>query len=424
MIKIAGAGWGKKELPLKAYEELNKNYVILRSSKTASCKGLRFDRSFDELYDAAEDFDSLYRLMAEEVIRAEEEFGDITYIVDGDGYFDRSVMELYKLRPDVVFLSGKGIPSVYTVSVSAYEIDNVAVLDTAACLKVTDVDSREVCGDVKLKLMEFYLDEEQVWFFSGNEKRLIPLFELDRQPRYDAATAVVVPPVTRLNDRRHGIDSLIRIMDRLTAPDGCEWDKVQTHKSIRINLIEEAYEAVDAINSDDLDAMIEEFGDVLLQAVFHCVIAKNSGEFDFSDVTTRLCEKLVTRHTHVFGLNKADDPASALGFWEKAKAAEKNYTSLYDQLSRLPQDFPSLLTAQKLYKKLIKSPSVINDGTGDSSSLSKSLFLAAALCAQSGIDAEVALREYCNKLRARVEKAENSGDFHKGVRLSELLCDE
>jgi len=422
MIKIAGAGCGKKELPLKVYDELNNNYVILRSKDTVCCDGLRYDQSFDDLYSSAQNFDELYSLMAQRIIDAELEHKNVLYIVGGDGYFDRSVMELFKKRPDVCFLCGQGYPGVYTINVSAYEIENVASLDLNAALKVTEIDSEELCGDVKLKLMEFYHDEEDVWFFNGDKKQIIPLYEIDRQKNYNENTCVVIPPVTRLTNRKYGIDALMRIMDRLTAPDGCEWDKVQTHDSIRINLIEEAYEAVDAINSGDYDQMIEEFGDVLLQAVFHCVIAKNSGEFDFSDVTTALCNKLVTRHTHIFGDDKATDASSALNFWEKAKATEKHYSSLCDQLKRLPQNFPSLLQAQKIYKKLVKNGASDKLNNVDNLTCAQKLFLAVAECAKNGEDSEVVLRELCNNIIGKLEQAEKEGKSISELCISELLC--
>jgi len=435
MIKVAGIGLGKNEIAKKVLDEAKNSFVILRSGEGVD--GIDFDLSFDDMYDNAQDFDSLYQAMAKRVIDAEKEHGTVLYLVKGDGYFDRSVMELFKIRGDVCFVLGQGYPSVYTVTVSAYEIENVRVLDNSACVKVVEIDSAEIAGDVKLKLMEFYSDEEKVWLFDGNNKKVVSLYEIDHGKRFSANTTLIIPPVERLENRKYGIDSLLNIMDKLTAPDGCEWDKVQTHDSIRINLIEEAYEAVDAINSNNLDDMIEELGDVLLQSVFHCVIAKNNGEFDFSEVTTRLCDKLVTRHTHVFGSNKATDAASALGFWEKAKASEKQYTSLADQLQRIPQSFPSLLRAQKFYKKLLKN-GVVDDLTQPTSA-EQQLFIAVAECAKQGLDAEVVLREYCNKILNKVQEAEkisaknidcsaynensqSTSDALGKKSLSELLC--
>ena len=139
-------------------------------------------------------------------------------------------------------------------------------------------------------------------------------------------------------------------MHRLRADDGCEWDRAQTHESIRINLIEEAYELVDAIDQKDVAAMKEECGDVLMQAVFHAEIAQKNGEFNYMDMVTGLCRKLIDRHTHIFGSNHASNADEALVFWEAAKKKEKHYASASDQMDRVPKNLPALLFAEKIQK--------------------------------------------------------------------------
>lgn len=139
-------------------------------------------------------------------------------------------------------------------------------------------------------------------------------------------------------------------MARLRGECGCEWDRAQTHESIRINLIEEAYELVEAIDCADRDMMLEESGDVLMQAVFHTQIASESGEFDYSDMLTALCRKLLDRHTHIFGENHANNADEALNFWNEAKKKEKKYTSNTDAMQRVPKNLPSLLYAEKSRK--------------------------------------------------------------------------
>ena len=139
-------------------------------------------------------------------------------------------------------------------------------------------------------------------------------------------------------------------MHRLRADDGCEWDRAQTHESIRINLIEEAYELVDAIDRKDADDMKEECGDVLMQAVFHAEIAQKEGDFGYMDMITGLCRKLIDRHTHIFGSNHANNADEALVFWEAAKKKEKHYKSASDQMERVPKNFPALLYAEKIQK--------------------------------------------------------------------------
>ena len=137
--------------------------------------------------------------------------------------------------------------------------------------------------------------------------------------------------------RRFDFSDLVEIMMALRAEGGCEWDRAQTHESIRINLIEEAYELVDAIDKGSREMMLEEAGDVLLQAVFHTQIALDNGEFGYSDMLTALCRKLLDRHTHIFGSNHAENAEQALGFWTEAKKKEKKYSSDADAMSRVPR---------------------------------------------------------------------------------------
>ena len=127
---------------------------------------------------------------------------------------------------------------------------------------------------------------------------------------------------------KYTIDDLLAIMKRLRDPDGCPWDKVQTHQSIKKSMIEETYEAIDALDFGDDKAFANELGDVLLQVVFHSQIASERGAFDFSDVLYEVCTKLITRHTHIFGDDKAGNEEEALSNWEKNKKKEKQIDNL------------------------------------------------------------------------------------------------
>ena len=119
------------------------------------------------------------------------------------------------------------------------------------------------------------------------------------------------------------LEELISIIEKLRAPNGCPWDREQTHYSLRPNMIEEAYEAVDAIDENDMPHLKEELGDVLLQVVLHSQIAKEEGAFDIEDVARELNEKLIHRHPHVFGNAKINNSQDVLNAWDKLKAEEK-----------------------------------------------------------------------------------------------------
>ncbi len=144
---------------------------------------------------------------------------------------------------------------------------------------------------------------------------------------------------------------LLAIMAFLRSDQGCPWDRVQTHESIQGNMLEEAYEAVDAIQSGDPEKMVEELGDVLMQVVFHAGIAEDQGHFDFDQVVSGICRKLISRHSHLFGSDKAETPQEVLKTWEKNKRLEKGFESVSESMKAMPRGMPALTRALKLQKK-------------------------------------------------------------------------
>lgn len=148
------------------------------------------------------------------------------------------------------------------------------------------------------------------------------------------------------------LEELISIIAKLRAPDGCPWDREQTHYSLRPNMIEEAYEAVDAIDENDMPHLKEELGDVLLQVVLHSQIAKEEGAFDIEDVARELNEKLIHRHPHVFGNAKINNSQDVLNAWDKLKAEEK--TERISAMDGLSKSQAALIAAQKMSKRAVK----------------------------------------------------------------------
>lgn len=149
------------------------------------------------------------------------------------------------------------------------------------------------------------------------------------------------------------ISELLRVMARLRAPNGCPWDREQDHRSLRWHAVEEVYELLDAIDAGDDAEMEEELGDLLLQVVFHCQLAKERGAFDFDAVARRLVSKLIRRHPHVFGETKVKDVDQVWANWERIKKAEKHGTkhARPSVLDGIPRHLPALLRAEKLVKK-------------------------------------------------------------------------
>lgn len=227
-------------------------------------------------------------------------------------------------------------------------------------------------------------------------------------------------------------DEFVATIARLRAPDGCPWDRAQTHASIATNMLEEAYEAVDAIEARDNAHLREELGDVLLQVVLQSQIAADAGEFDINDVCADINEKMVRRHPHIFGDAHADTPAEVEGLWSQVKLAEKNadapaataaggQTAVPSLLDAVPKNFPALMQAQKISRKAVaagfewESIEAVWDqvrseiaefeeaSTSDARELEFGdiLFSLVNVARLEGIDAETALRKANVKFRRR-----------------------
>jgi uncharacterized protein YabN with tetrapyrrole methylase and pyrophosphatase domain len=156
--------------------------------------------------------------------------------------------------------------------------------------------------------------------------------------------------------KKSAINDLLRVMARLRSPTGCPWDREQSHLTLRRHAIEEVYELIDAIEARDDHEMTEELGDLLLQVVFHCQLARERGAFDFEKVCRVLVEKLIRRHPHVFGSTKVKDVDEVWANWEKIKRAEKHGTrhARHSVFDGIPKHLPALMRAEKLVKKARK----------------------------------------------------------------------
>lgn len=154
---------------------------------------------------------------------------------------------------------------------------------------------------------------------------------------------------------RYGMQDLLDIMRLLRAPDGCPWDREQTHQSIKKNLIEETYELVEAINRDDSAMMREELGDVLMQVVFHSCMGEEENRFTFDDVVNEVCQKLVVRHPHVFGDVTVSGTGDVLNNWDAIKRQTKGQKNFSQAMDSVPREFPALMRAQKIQGKAAKA---------------------------------------------------------------------
>lgn len=241
-----------------------------------------------------------------------------------------------------------------------------------------------------------------------------------------------------LQKDRYDFDDYLALMRVLRAPDGCPWDREQTHESIRKNLIEETYEVVEAIDTGDRTLLCEELGDVLMQVIFHTQIEEDAGSFTMEDVITGSVQKLIYRHPHVFADTVADTSDKVLENWDALKATEKHRETVTDALRSVPRPLPALMRAEKVGKKAAKvgfdfetpedAAKKISEELAEVLSASDEtreeelgdlLFAVVNTARKYGVDPEAALTRATDKFIDRFEKVEN-GVRADGKQMAEL----
>ena len=377
MITVIGLGVREGDLT-KAGEEAvlqtakSGGKILVRTAQTPSYGGVKAlnvpHETLDFAYKKSRTFKTLNINLAKEVLKYRE---NAAYLVDGAASEDNSVKELLRRvgKKNVRIINGVSKTAAIAdlaafsacsyQSVAASEAQETALTEGfGAPLIVYDIDGADLAADVKLLLSDRFGEESEALFIhlngeAENRVKKIRLFELDRQKSYDCRCAVAVEKTDLLKKKRFTPYDVFTILRRLRRPeDGCPWDKVQTSESIRMNVVEEAYELLDAINLKDDDKIREETGDLFMQAAFHAVLKEEQGAFNFTDVVTELCEKLITRHTHVFGGDAATDAETALKVWDKNKMIEKSQDTFSKSVCDVPNCFPALMQAQKVAKRV------------------------------------------------------------------------
>ncbi len=348
--------------------------VVLRTERHPMAdylrsQGIAFE-TLDALYDACEDFDTFNRAAAVQLLSLCEK-RPVCY-AGSDASFDKTVATVQRLKPrdaQVTVLPGVSHASrclaLVECAPAAVRLYAAAEFLTARVspeepLLLLELHSRECAGDCKLRLSTLLPDETPVSFLCGNEQtgelslRSIPLFELDRQPAYDHLTAAYIPAVPMERRTRYDMDDLVHVMQRLRAPDGCPWDREQTHESLLPSLLEESYEYIQAVRDGDVDHMYDELGDVLLQVVFHAEVARQHGDFDLTDVTSAICQKMIERHTHIFGTAHADTADDVLTNWESIKRKQRGITTHAQAMEDVSTGLSPLMRASKVQNKAHK----------------------------------------------------------------------
>lgn len=320
--------------------------------------GIPFE-TMDDLYESADNFDALNTAIANRLCGA----ADCAYVATGN--VQNSQLPAIRATAEVKGVTVWILPHLSAGAVAFCDRENAVQIsahdlpqgiDPELNYTVDEIDSRMTAGEVKLLLGEYVPDEWTVSLASiqadgAYRSREIRLCDLDRQPSYDATTILYIPKSNDEARSRHGFEDVMRIVRRLRAPNGCPWDREQTHASLKNALLEECYELIDAIDEADDAHMCEELGDVLLQFALHAAIGEEQCAFTARDACTELVEKLIYRHPHVFGTVRVGGSDDVLKNWDALKMAQRKQETQTEVLKSVPRSFPALLRSRKVQKK-------------------------------------------------------------------------
>ena len=420
--------------------------------------------SFDDIYESLGSFKEVYETIISRVLEMGRQPQGVTYAVPGHPFVAETTCPEILKRAQAESLPVRVIHglSFLEPTFRALELDpfpDMVLIDAMQISRrqtpgfapsspalVAQIYSREVASDVKLTLMAAYPDEHPVTLIhgAGTPAEIIedlPLHAIDHSPYLGLLSSLYIYPMSGTSS----FESFQEIIARLRAPDGCPWDREQTHTSLRPFLLEETYEALDALDRQDMADLEEELGDLLLQIVLHTQIATEEGDFNIHQVIDGVGAKLIRRHPHVFSEVKVSDVSGVIRNWEAIKAEERGENGTSNKeglLDGVPRALPALSQAQEVIERvgrgdfnLLLEQGSIEDLREKLTALEKAeeedqskafgeLFLsAAALAYRHGVDAESALREHLMKVRSRFTWME-SKTTESGKALTDLSEDD
>lgn len=457
-LTLIGLGVEEGDLSLKAVSHIkNAKTVVLRTKNAISSKSVLglVDSAvcLDDVYNTSRNFDTLNKNLAKRVDKLLEN-SDVCYCVDGSVYEDNSCKILLKKHKNAKVLSGvsMGAKCLERAKVvlpnctfcSAYDVKN-GFKPTLPCV-IYALDGKGLASEIKLILSDYFGEESKVTITSNTFVKELKLYEIDRLKEYGYDCALYIESASLTKKTRFNYEDLQEIVKVLRGENGCPWDKAQTALTIQKNLIEECYELIDAINLNDDDAIIEEIGDCLLQCAFYVQLYSEENRFTLTDVLSAICNKLISRHTHVFGVDTALNEESALNTWNKNKAVEKGYKNAGEYVESVPSVLPSIMRAQKVGSRAGKygfdfldyqgainaliseieevkkayndsNTSALNEECGDL------LFSAVNVVRKLGVDGETALYATINKFIDRFKRLERA-IYGDGKTFNDLSSDE
>ncbi|MBN1248347.1 MAG: nucleoside triphosphate pyrophosphohydrolase [Anaerolineae bacterium] len=369
-ITIVGLGPGAiGDLTLEAWDVLKEaDEIWLRTLHHPVVKdlpqGVRL-HSFDEVYERAERFSDVYREIAERVLELGRRDAGVVYAVPGHPLVGESTVARLltaskEIGIPVRVVNGLSFVEPALTALGLDALDGLQILDALDFLAlhhpplnpdqpalIAQVYSRAVASELKLVLMNQYADDHPTVLIDGagtaaESVRHLPLYEIDRHPVSALSTLYVaaLPGVT-------SFEGFQETIARLRSPEGCPWDREQTHESLRTNLLEECYEVLDAIDASSPSALREELGDLLLQIVLHAQIAVEEGDFYMTDMIAQIDAKLKRRHPHVWGGVDVQGVGDVITNWEAIKRQERDAkgTSERSLLAGIPKALPALAQA-------------------------------------------------------------------------------
>jgi tetrapyrrole methylase family protein/MazG family protein len=329
---------------------------------------------FDDVYEQAQDFSEVYSTIVEQVIQEASQEDRTLYAVPGDPSVGEATVSGLRKRvaeSDITLQIFPGVsfvePCLELLEIDA--LDGLSVVDALMLASshhpsftpdhsvlIAQLYSKMVAADVKLTLMNQYPDDHPVILLHGSgtphaEIEKCHLFEMDQSDHIGSMTTLYIPPLSVPSS----LERFQETIAHLRAPDGCPWDREQTHESLRMHLLEESYEVLHAIDTGNLPALKEELGDLLLQIVLHAQIATEASEFTMADVIAGINTKIIRRHPHVFAEMDLKDVEQVLVNWEKLKAEEREEEGTERGiLSGVPQGLPALAQAHEIQSRVAR----------------------------------------------------------------------
>lgn len=447
-ITVVGLGPGPVALlTLEARETLARApEVWLRTRRHPTVGGLppgpRYE-SFDEVYEREASFEAVYATIVTRVLELARRDAGVVYAVPGHPLFGEATVRSLLVRSRDEGLALRILPGVsfldtVTVALGLDPLDDgLLVLDALDLHErsrrlvpqrptvVAQVYDQRAASQVKLAMLEAYPPEHGVRIVRGDGTTVATeIARLDHDGSlFDHLVTLYVPPLA-LNEDVRTFEGLRAIVAKLRSPDGgCPWDLEQTHESLKRYLIEEAYEALEALDEGEPKKMAEELGDLLFQVLIHAQLGEDEGAFAIEDVITSIAAKLVRRHPHVFGDLAVEGAQEVLRNWETLKKAERGDAPL---LAAVPKALPALLQAQSVQSRASKAgleAARAADAAGEAiasrleprsaiseEALGEVLFAIVAAARRHGIDAEEALRRRIARFREEVAAEEERTD--------------